>query len=214
MEKIILFDGSNFDRWVSRDGSPVTWTIEDGAMTVVKKNIVSTFEFADAEIHVEFRLPNMPEAEGQAKANSGVYVHGCYEIQVLDSSGKKSVKSDDCGGIYKKYAPLENACLGPDVWQAYDITIVTPKQDEKGKIVEAGSLTVYLNGKLIHDRVPFRNVTPGGLSDMPVNKGPLMLQDHGDKVSFRNVWVRPLSDIPAEKKIASSKWYLNWKKRK
>ena len=109
-KKIILFDGTSLDGWAKRDGTPADWILEDGIMTVSHGDIVSKVTYGDALLHVEFREPDMPDEKGQGKGNSGVYVHGCYEIQVLDSYGVTKPTDGDCSAIYNMYAPLTNAC--------------------------------------------------------------------------------------------------------
>lgn len=191
-KKIILFDGSNLDAWTKRDGSPADWIVEDGIMTVSKENIVSKVTFGDALLHVEFREPDMPEAKGQSKGNSGVYVHGCYEIQVLDSYGVKNPDKGDCSAIYDMHAPLMNACKPAMEWQTYDILIRAPRFNLRGKVKEDARISVFQNGLPVHNNVILPRATPGGTSEKPVAEGPLMLQDHNDPVSFRNIWVMKL----------------------
>jgi hypothetical protein len=131
----------------------------------------------------------MPEATGQGKGNSGVYIHGCYEIQVLDSYGIKAPNEGDCGALYSMYAPITNACKPAEEWQSYNIIIRAPRFNDAGGIEEFARMTVIQNGLPIQNNVILKRATPGGLSDKPVKKGPLILQDHGNKVSFRNVWL-------------------------
>lgn len=196
MEKVILFDGTDLNGWTRRgtDNAP-DWTIEDGIMTVGHGDIVSKFEFGDAHIHVEFRCPDMPECSGQAKGNSGVYIHGCYEVQVLDSYGVEPPKNDDCSGVYSIYAPLANACKPALEWQTYDIIFRAPRFNRYGEISEDSRMTLIHNGIVVHNNVILPSVTPGGITDnrRPA-RGPLMLQDHLNPVSFRNVWVMPLDE--------------------
>lgn len=191
-KKIILFDGSNLDAWTKRDGSPADWIVEDGIMTVSKENIVSKVTFGDALLHVEFREPDMPEAKGQSKGNSGVYVHGCYEIQVLDSFGVKNPDKGDCSAIYDMHAPLINACKPAMEWQTYDILIRAPRFNLRGKVKEDARISVFQNGLPVHNNVILPRATPGGVTEKPVAEGPLMLQDHNDPVSFRNIWIMKL----------------------
>jgi len=191
MEKVILFDGTSTEKWKNRDGSPINWPVEDGVMTVGHGDIVSTETYGDAHIHVEWREPDMPWASGQGKGNSGVYVHGCYEIQVLDSYGIENPDYSDCGAVYSMHAPLTNACKPALEWQTYDIYIRAPRF-EKGEIVKNGFLTVLQNGIVIHNNVELPRNTPGGVTDYRVAEGPLLLQDHGNPVSFRNVWFERL----------------------
>ncbi|MDD4772056.1 MAG: DUF1080 domain-containing protein [Eubacteriales bacterium] len=188
-EKIILFDGSGFDNWKGRGGKAVTWDNDGEAMTVVRGDIISEQEYADAFIHVEFKIPDMPRARGQSKGNSGVYVHGCYEIQVLDTYEREKPGDSDCGAIYNMYAPLMNACKPAEQWQSYDIIIRAPVFDAGGGIAEYARLTLLHNGLPIHNNIVLGRTTPGGVSGEITRQGPLLLQDHGDRVSFRNIWM-------------------------
>ncbi|NLB15983.1 MAG: DUF1080 domain-containing protein [Clostridiales bacterium] len=194
-EKIILFDGSNIDDFINLDGSKHKWAVEFGTMTVVpgSGNIVSKQTFGDAQLHVEFRLPYMPDCEGQYRANSGVYIHGCYEVQVLDSFGKKTPPAnDDCSAIYSLLTPETNACLPPLEWQTYDLIIRAPRFNENGSIKENARLTALHNGIVVHNNVELPRATPGGTSGVPVAEGPVMLQDHGNTVAYRNIWIMKL----------------------
>jgi hypothetical protein len=197
-DAVVLFDGKSFDNWVGRNGKPVEWKRLDGVMQVQpgKGDIVTKQKFDGSfKLHVEFRVPYMPKASGQGRGNSGVYLQGRYEVQVLDSYGLKS-KDNDCGGIYTVAAPKVNACKAPTVWQSYDIEFTAPKCSE-GKIHEPGRMTVYHNGVKIHDNVklvkdgkPVMNTTSGMGGD-PCKPGPILLQDHGNLVQYRNVWLVP-----------------------
>ena len=195
-EKVYLFDGTDLSGWKSRwSGNTPDWKVEDGIATVGHEDIVSDYQFSDAHIHVEFRIPDMPDCTGQAKGTSGVYVHGCYEIQVLDSYGIENPHNDDCSGIYSIQAPLCNACLPAEEWQTYDIIFRAPRFNQYGEIAEDGRITLLQNGIVVHNNFILPSVTPGGITEnRRVAKGPLMLQDHGNAVSFRNVWVMPLCD--------------------
>lgn len=194
-EKVILFDGTNLDKWRSRrDGGKAGFIINgDGSMTTSDIDMYSTEKYQDAHIHVEFWLPLMADKKGQARANSGVYVHGCYEVQVLDSYGIENPKCDDCSGIYTLYNPLVNANKKPEEWQTYDIYFRAPRFNDKNEVTEDGRMTVIFNGICVHNNVVLPSVTPGGVTnDQRVSEGPLMLQFHGDPVRFRNVWFERL----------------------
>ena len=194
----LLFQGKNLDGWVKTNGKDSAgWKLVDGgAMEVTGGNIITKEKFGGSfKLHVEFRVPYMPKASGQGRGNSGVYVQGRYEVQVLDSYGLKS-KNNDCGGIYEIAAPLVNACKAPTVWQSYDIEFHSPKC-ENGKKVAPGRITVYHNGVKIHDNVALtKDNTTAGLGGDPCTPGPIMLQDHGNPVQFRNIWVLPLRIAP------------------
>ena len=191
---IVLFDGKNLDNWVKTDGkTPPGWQILDGGIVQVKGgNIITKRKFdGHFKLHVEFRVPYMPKAKGQSRGNSGVYVQGRYEVQILDSYGLES-KKDDCGAIYEVAAPKVNACKAPTVWQSYDIEFYSAKC-ENGKKVAPARMTVFHNGVKIHDdvKIPVDN-TRAGLGGDPCQPGPIMLQDHGNPVQFRNVWLLPM----------------------
>ena len=194
--KIVLFDGTSTALWQGAgNGEPCNWPIDNGELLVGHGNIVSTVTFGDAMLHVEFKEPDMPDAVGQAKGNSGVYVHGCYEIQVLDSYGIENPTKGDCGALYDMYIPLTNACKPALEWQTYDIILRAPRFDEAGNVTENGRMTVLQNGLPIHNNAILPRVTPGGITeDKVVRTGVLMLQDHGDPVRFRNIWVLPLEE--------------------
>jgi hypothetical protein len=189
-----LFDGKSLDNWVKTDDKTrATWKLlDDGVMEVKGGNIITKQKFGGAfKLHVEFRVPYMPDAKGQARGNSGVYLQGRYEVQVLDSYGLES-KDNDCGAIYEVAAPSVNACKAPTVWQSYDIEFHAPRCAE-GKKVEPARMTVYQNGIKIHDdvKIPVDN-TRAGLGGDPCQPGPIMLQDHGNPVQYRNIWLVPM----------------------
>lgn len=193
---VVLFDGSNLDEWVKLDGkSPAPWRlVKGGAVQVVPKSggVMTRRNFdGHFKLHVEFRVPYMPAATGQARGNSGVYLQGRYEVQVLDSYGLES-RDNDCGGIYKVAAPKVNACKAPTVWQSYDIDFRAPIFRD-GKKLEPARISVTQNGVLIHNNVPITlDNTVSGLGGDPSQPGPIMLQDHGNPVQYRNVWLLPL----------------------
>ncbi|MBN1348560.1 DUF1080 domain-containing protein [candidate division KSB1 bacterium] len=189
---VVLFDGKNLDHWLQRDGEPAKWKIlEDGAMEITEHSLATKDEFGDHKLHIEFRTPQMAEKLGQARGNSGVYVFGRYEVQVLDSYGMEPA-DNLCGGIYSKAAPKVNACAPPGTWQTYDITFYAPQFDESGAKIKNAEITVEHNGILIHDKLVLDGITPGGVANDEVPKGGLMLQDHGDPVQYRNIWALPL----------------------
>jgi hypothetical protein len=191
---IVLFSGKNLEGWTKRGGNePASWKIVDGVAMEAKASDIVTRQTFDGhfKLHVEFRVPYMPQAKGQARGNSGVYVQGRYEVQILDSYGLKS-KNNDCGAIYEVAAPLVNACKAPTIWQSYDIDFQAPKC-VNGKKVEGARMTVFHNGVKIHDDVTIKvDNTRAGMGGDPCLPGPILLQFHSDPVQFRNVWLVPL----------------------
>lgn len=193
MAKYILFDGTSTDQFLSKDGSPAKWKIlEDGSFTPDNTgDIYSKIKYGDAHIHVEWMEPYMPVDDRQARGNSGVYIHGCYELQVLDSYGFEDMHPSDCGGIYTLYPPRVNACKPPLEWQTYDIYFRAPRYDEEGKLTEAARATILQNDQVIQNNIILYNSTPGGVNGI-TKEGPLMLQDHWCPVKFRNIWIETL----------------------
>lgn len=192
---VVLFDGKKFDQW-ERIGSEagkkeVRWKLlPGGAMEVAQGggSIGTKKKFKDFELHIEFRTPFMPEARGQGRGNSGVYLQNRYEVQVLDSYGLEGL-DNECGGIYKVGAPLVNMCAPPMQWQTYDITFRAPKVDSAGKKLSNACLTVAHNGIKIHDQIKIPGPTGGALDNNEGQPGGIYLQDHGNLVQFRNIWL-------------------------
>jgi hypothetical protein len=138
-------------------------------------------------LHIEFRTPFMPTAEGQARGNSGVYLQECYEFQVLDSFGLEG-KNNECGGLYSMEEPKVNMCFPPLSWQTYDFDFTAPKYDANDKKVANARVTLRHNGVVIYDNVEIPKLTAGGRPNEGAT-GPLMLQNHGNPVVYRNIWV-------------------------
>ena len=192
---VVLFNGSDLSNWTSRDGGAPGWAVEDGVMAVVPRtgDIMTTERFTDHFLHLEFMTPDMPEATGQAKGNSGVFLQGRYEIQVLDSYGIALPGMGDCGAIYNQFAPLVNACKPPLEWQSYDVIFRAPRLNDDGEIVENTRVTVLQNGLVILNNVILSGTTGANIGGGVGDPGPLLLQDHGNLVKFRNIWAVPLS---------------------
>lgn len=189
---IVLFDGSSLEAWQQLNGKPAKWKIlKDGSVKVTKANIITKQTFNDQQIHVEFRTPFIPKARDQKRGNSGVYIQGRYEVQVLDSYGLEPA-DNLCGAIYGIAAPRVNACFPPMVWQTYDITFYAPKFDEAGNKIKPAEMTVKHNGILIHEKVKIDGVTRACADSNAIKPGGLMLQDHGNPVQYRNIWILPL----------------------
>jgi hypothetical protein len=194
-DAVVLFDGTQQsldDNWTYRNGKPAGWTVADGEATSKTMDIISKQKFQDFQLHVEFCEPKMgPEVKGQERGNSGVYLQGRYEIQVLDSYGIAKPSKGDCGAVYGRNAPAENACLPPGEWQTYDITYTAAKYDADGKKTAKARVTVIQNGKKIQDDVEIAGPTGSELLKDGPAPGPIMLQYHHNSVKFRNVWIVP-----------------------
>jgi hypothetical protein len=197
---VVLFDGKSLEAWVGRDGEAYpSWELLDGGiMEACQADIRTRRTFAGAyKLHVEFRIPAHPENTAQGRGYSGVYLHGRYEIQILDSYGPQakdpraihSAPAESCGAIYGQTAPRVNACKAPGVWQSYDIEFHPPRFKQGRKVANA-RVTVFQNGILIHDRVEIRTDDTGmALPGDPSRPGPVLLQYHGSPVRFRNIWL-------------------------
>lgn len=192
-DAVALFDGSGLEGWTTRDGKSPGWAFAGGVATVKagSGDIVSKRAFGDAQIHVEFRTP-VEIGDGQDRGNSGVYIHGRYEVQVLDSHSSVTYPDGQCGAIYKQHVPLVNACRAQGEWQMYDIVFRAPRFDAAGQKTSNARLTVFHNGILIHDHVDLAGPTGGAIGQAETATGPILLQEHGHAVEFRNLWVRPL----------------------
>lgn len=182
---VVLFDGKNADAWVSAKDNKSKAAITKDGLLVAGANSKETF--GDCMLHVEFRLPYMPKATGQGRGNSGVYLQGRYEVQVLDSFGL-SGENNECGGIYSIRKPDVNMCLPPLVWQTYDIDFTAARFDAAGKKTANARMTVKHNGVVIHDNVEVPKTTTAAPNKEGPEPGFLHLQDHGNPVRYRNVW--------------------------
>jgi hypothetical protein len=209
-DAIILFDGKNFDQWVSLDGTPVKWILSDDCMTIRpgSGNIRTNKRFGDCQLHVEWRCPsgneNKQTTSGteQGFGNSGILLQSRYELQVFDSyhyplyhNGKPIYTNGQAGSIYKQITPLVNACKKPGDWQSYDIIYMAPRFSENGRVAIPARITVIHNGILIINNAEIQGaMTYTGLPEYNVHslKEPLSLQEHGDSVSYKNIWIREL----------------------
>ena len=199
-DAIVLFDGKGLSEWTTADGRPAAWPVSDGAMTCRSGtgDIYTKRKFGSAQIHVEFATPLMPNAKSQARGNSGVYLQGRYEVQVLDSFHNPTYPNGSCAALYGQSAPLVNACRPPEQWQSYDIIFHPPACGADGKVTAPGTLTLLHNGVLVQDHVEIKGVSGGAQKGSICEPGPLRLQDHFHPdvkqtfMRFRNIWYRPL----------------------
>ena len=194
-DAIVLFDGSSLDKWKGQDGNDAPWKIVDGnAMEVAagKGGVTTKDEFGSFQLHIEWATPSEVKGEGQGRGNSGVYLHGRYEVQVLDSYENKTYPDGQAGALYSIAPPLVNASRPPGRWQSYDIIFNAPADKDDGSQSPA-TVTVLHNGVLIQNHVAVnRATTASPLKGLP-KTGPIFLQDHGNPVRYRNIWLRPLN---------------------
>ncbi|MFO1021233.1 MAG: DUF1080 domain-containing protein [Planctomycetales bacterium] len=175
----ILFDGS----------SPAGFV--DGRMSedhLLMEGATSHLKFQDCKLHLEFQTSYMPTARGQGRANSGCYLQGRYEVQILDSFGLDG-KIDECGAIYGIKVPDVNMCYPPLAWQTYDIDYTAAKYDAQGKKTAPARITVKQNGVLIHNNVEIPTSTRAAPVKEGPEAGPLFLQNHKNPIRFRNIWI-------------------------
>jgi hypothetical protein len=198
-DAIVLFNGRDMSGWIVGENQPAPCQIEQQVMACSSGtgNIYTTRTFDSAQIHLEFAVPPMPNQTGQLGGNSGVYIQGKYEIQILDSYRSPTYPNGMLGALYGQSAPLVNAAKPPGEWQTYDIVFHAPRCIN-GKIAENGTVTVFLNGILVQDDVTIADPTGS------CGPGPLLLQDHSGfpgapmtTMRFRNIWLRPIPERPA-----------------
>jgi hypothetical protein len=201
-DAIILFDGTDLSQWVSSGGGEARWKVENGAMEVVPGtgNIQTKEHFGDCQLHLEWAAPAVVKGESQGRGNSGVFLMGLYEVQVLDCYDNPTYPDGTTAAIYGQFPPLVNACRPPGEWQTYDILWEGPRFAGENLVRPAG-VTVLHNGVVVHHHTELIGPTTHRqileyTPQPPV--GPLMLQDHGDLVRFRNIWYRPLAGYDQE----------------
>jgi hypothetical protein len=201
-DAIVLFDGKDLSNWTSTNGKePSKWVVKDGVMMPTPKSgmIRSKQDFGSCQLHVEWATPKEVSGDGQGRGNSGVFLMGEYEVQVLDSYNNPTYPDGQAGAIYGRSKPLVNVCRKPGEWQSYDIVFHRPVF-ENGKVVKRATFTVFQNGALVQDHYELTGGTlwrgKHSISEYKPHgdKGPIELQDHGNPVIFRNVWVRELKD--------------------
>jgi hypothetical protein len=199
---VSLFNGVDLDGWIRRDGTPADWPVANGIVTVGTGDIMTSKRFGNFQLHLEFKVPYMPNARGQARGNSGVFLQGMHELQILDSYGLECA-DNECVAIYKRIAPSVNACKPPLQWQSYDVTFHKARLDQ-GKIVKKARVTVVHNGITTIDNAEV-SPTPGGVDSPPGEDGPLLLQDHGSRVEYRNIWINHLGTSNLQKADADGR---------
>jgi hypothetical protein len=196
-DAIVLYGNSDdVSLWEGDDGSPIKW-LADENLTVVPKvpGIRTKQAFGDVQLHIEWRTPIEVVGDGQGRGNSGIFLMGLYELQVLDSYENETYYNGQAGSIYKQHIPLVNACRPPGTWQSYDVIFTTPEFNAEGLLESPAYMTVLHNGVLIQNHVALKGPTEfigKPLYKVHPDKMPLSLQVHGNPVSYRNIWIREL----------------------
>ncbi len=194
-DAIVLFDGTNLDRWKSGGNKPAASKVVNGAIVIGGGELISRDEFGDCQLHLEWSAPVPAKGRDQGRGNSGVMLFGRYEIQVLDSFENLTYPDGQAAAIYGQYPPLVNASREPGDWQVYDIIFTAPRFKDDGSLESPAYLTMLHNGVLVHNHTALLgSVAFRGLAKYSKHgpKGSLVLQDHGNPVRFRNIWVREI----------------------
>ena len=201
---VVLFDGTEkmLANWTATNGKPTKWKLVDGALESVRGAgyIQTKDQFGSCRLHVEFATPTEVKGNGQGRGNSGVFLMGQYEVQVLDSYENTTYPDGQCGALYGRAKPLVNASRKPGEWQTFDITFRRPLFDESGKVTRKARFHVVHNGEVIHDDLELSGGTgwrgPHSVSEYQkhADVGPIKIQDHGNPVRFRNIWIEPIED--------------------
>jgi len=196
-DAVVLFDGTDLSQWCALDGGPTQWILGNGYMECVEGSgyIRTVRNFGDCQLHLEFATPAAVEGTGQGRGNSGVFLMGLYEVQVLDSYDNVTYADGQAAALYGQYPPLVNACRPPGAWQSYDIIFHRPCFGSNGTAIQPARVTVLHNGVLVQDHAALRGPT-AWMQRKPYqphpDKLPLALQDHGNPVRYRNIWIREL----------------------
>lgn len=197
---VLLGAADDLSAWQMSDGSPATWTMKGGVLQTGKGMLRTKQDFADMQVHVEFATPSDVKGDSQGRGNSGVFLLGHFEIQVLDSYRNITYPDGQAAAMYGQYPPLVNAARAPGEWQSYDIIFYAPRFTPDGTLAASAIVTVLHNGVVVHHATSFwgptrhRSVLP---YTPAMARGPLALQDHGNPVRYRNIWIRQLRDYDA-----------------
>ena len=188
-DAVVLFDGKDLSRWKNGD----KWSIVDGALVSGKGMVTSVDTFGDCQVHMEWSAPTVVKGDGQGRGNSGVFLMGMYELQVLDSYQNKTYFDGQAGAIYKQTPPMANVMRKPGEWNTYEIFWTAPRFNEDGTLKSPAYITALHNGVLILNHFELKGDTPFNRPPQykkHAEKGPISLQDHGNPVRFKNIWVR------------------------
>ncbi|MGI6271923.1 MAG: 3-keto-disaccharide hydrolase [Anaerohalosphaeraceae bacterium] len=203
-DAIVIFDGTSTENLCDEVGNPTKWIINDeGALECTRKagTVRTKQEFGSIQLHIEWATPKEVSGSGQGRGNSGVFLQGTYELQVLDSYNNPTYADGQAGAIYGQKKPLVNVCRAPGEWQTYDVIYHRPIfKGRTNEVVRPATITVFHNGVLVQDNWPIKGITYHKQTaeyKYHPDKMPLKLQDHGNPIRYRNIWVREIDDIPA-----------------
>ncbi len=199
-----LFNGKDLHGWIGSNGQPAAWRVFDGELEVVpgQGNIMTTQDFGpDFQLHAEFNIPLYADRKGQARGNSGIFLLGRYEIQILDSYDNFQPAERACAALYGAIGPSRNACRPPNEWQTFDITFHAPRSVAASSIVKHGELTVVHNGVPVIVKRRFGAPSAGARFRDVGTRGPILLQDHGSAIRFRNLAIKQLAAAPSPKPL-------------
>jgi hypothetical protein len=189
---VLVGPGSDLSHW-----QPTTWPMADGVLQTGKGMLTSKASFGDIQLHVEFATPSKVSGDSQGRGNSGVYIAGVFEVQVLDSFENPTYPDGQAAALYGQFPPLVNASRKPGEWQSYDIAFKAPRFDASGQLTSPAIVTVLHNGVLVHNARAFWGPTQHRRIDPyrpPNASGPIRLQDHGNPVRYRNIWLREIKE--------------------
>jgi hypothetical protein len=196
-DAISLFNGKDLSQWQAVNGGSPTWKVKENYMQVNPGtgNIQTKKGFGDCQLHIEWKTPDTAKGDGQGRGNSGIFLMGRYELQVLDSYHNRTYSNGQAGSIYKQYMPAVNVSRGPGEWQTYDIIFTAPRFNNDSTVKSPARITVLQNGVLVQNNVSLWGGTE--YIGIPVykmhgDKEPIILQDHGNMVCYRNIWIREL----------------------
>jgi hypothetical protein len=197
-DAVVLFDGKDLSQWEGGE----KWLVKDGVATSRGEGITSKQSFGDCQLHVEWATPAKVTGSGQGRGNSGIYLMGKYEVQILDSYKNETYFDGQAGAIYKQSPPMVNACRGPGEWQSYDIIFHAPRFGADGSVTKKATVTVLQNGVVIQDHFELAGGTfweqPPKYEAHPARL-PLHIQFHGNPVRFRNIWIREIKPLVGKK---------------
>ncbi len=196
-DAIILLGDKDLSEWKGKDGKQPVWKWEDKVLTVSRGagSITTRRSFGDCQLHIEWRTPAEVKGQGQGRGNSGIFLMGLYELQVLDSYDNRTYSNGQAASIYKQIPPLVNASRKPGEWQSYDIIFTAPRFNKDSSLQSQARITVLHNGVLVQNNAAIWGATQYigiATNTWHREKEPIVLQDHGDAVSFRNIWIREL----------------------